>query len=35
MVRRGLDWIEELDRWLEPFMEALGHSTRRRMWWLG
>jgi SRSO17 transposase len=31
MVRPGLDWTEELDRWLEPFMEALGHSTRRRM----
>jgi SRSO17 transposase len=31
MVRPGLDWTEELDRWLEPFMEPLGHSTRRRM----
>jgi SRSO17 transposase len=27
----GLDWTEELDRWLEPFIEALGHRTRRRM----
>ena len=31
MVRPGVDWTEELDRWLEPFMKALGHSTRRRM----
>jgi SRSO17 transposase len=26
-----LDWTDELERWLEPFMDALGHSTRRRM----
>src|SRR5271168_5639608 len=31
MVHPGLDWTEELDRWLEPFIEALGHRTRRRM----
>ncbi len=31
MVRSGLDWIEELDRWLQPFLEGLGHSARRRM----
>src|SRR5271155_5087504 len=31
MVHPGLDWTDELERWLEPFMEALGHSTRRRM----
>src|ERR1700691_3808294 len=31
MARPGADWTEELDRWLEPFMKALGHSTRRRM----
>jgi SRSO17 transposase len=31
MLRLGLDWTEELDRWLEPFMATLGHSTRRRM----
>jgi SRSO17 transposase len=31
MVRPGVDWTAELDRWLEPFMKALGHSTRRRM----
>ena len=31
MVHLGLDWSEELNRWLEPFIEALGHRTRRRM----
>jgi SRSO17 transposase len=31
MVHPGLDWTEELDRWLEPFIEALGHRTRQRM----
>ena len=31
MVHPGLDWTEDLDRWLEPFIEALGHRTRRRM----
>jgi SRSO17 transposase len=31
MVHPGLDWTEELDRWREPFIEALGHRTRRRM----
>jgi len=25
------DWDNELERWLEPFVEALGHRTRRRM----
>ena len=25
------DWDKELKRWLEPFVEALGHRTRRRM----
>ena len=25
------DWDKELERWLEPFLEALGHKTRRRM----
>src|ERR1700692_893950 len=29
MVHPGLDWTEELDRWLEPFIEALGHRTAR------
>ena len=27
----GEDWDEALERWLEPFVEALGHRTRRRM----
>jgi SRSO17 transposase len=31
MVHPELDWTEDLDRWLEPFIEALGHRTRRRM----
>ena len=31
MVHPGLDWTADLDRWLEPFIEALGHRTRRRM----
>ena len=31
MARPRLDWTDELERWLEPFMDALGHSTRRRM----
>jgi len=25
------DWNKELERWLEPFVDALGHRTRRRM----
>jgi len=25
------DWTEDLERWLAPFLEALGHKTRRRM----
>jgi SRSO17 transposase len=25
------DWHRDLERWLEPFVEALGHKTRRRM----
>jgi SRSO17 transposase len=25
------DWDKDLERWLEPFIEALGHKTRRRM----
>jgi SRSO17 transposase len=31
MARPRLDWTDELERWLEPFLDALGHSTRRRM----
>jgi SRSO17 transposase len=26
-----LDWRNELERWLKPFLERLGHKTRRRM----
>ena len=26
-----LDWRKELERWLRPFLERLGHKTRRRM----
>ena len=25
------DWTEDLERWLEPFVERLGHKARRRM----
>ena len=25
------DWTEDLERWLAPFLGALGHKTRRRM----
>jgi len=31
VARSKLGWTDELDRWLQPFMEALGHNTRRRM----
>jgi SRSO17 transposase len=31
MARARLDWTDELERWLAPFLDALGHSTRRRM----
>jgi SRSO17 transposase len=31
MVGRTLDWKGELGRWLKPFLERLGHKTRRRM----
>ncbi len=31
MAPPRLDWTDELERWLEPFLDALGHSTRRRM----
>jgi SRSO17 transposase len=31
MVRRDLEWTEELARWLEPFLVRLGNKTRRRM----
>jgi hypothetical protein len=26
-----LDWKEELERWLKPFLDRLGHKARRRM----
>ncbi|GLR69047.1 hypothetical protein GCM10010909_37300 [Acidocella aquatica] len=31
MARPRLDWTDEIERWLEPFLDALGYSTRRRM----
>jgi SRSO17 transposase len=31
MQRSGIDWEAELGRWLEPFLERLGHKTRRGM----
>jgi len=31
MARPRLDWTDELERWLEAFLDALGHRTRRRM----
>ena len=31
MVGRTLDWQDELGRWLKPFLDRLGHKTRRQM----
>jgi SRSO17 transposase len=31
MTGTTLDWRRELERWLRPFLERLGHKTRRRM----
>jgi len=31
MQRSRTDWQGELGRWLEPFLERLGHQARRRM----
>jgi len=31
MVGRTLDWKEELGRWLKPFLDRLGHKSRRQM----
>jgi hypothetical protein len=31
MSGSGSDWTEDLERWLEPFLERLGNKTRRRM----
>jgi len=28
MSRPRLDWTDELERWLAPFLDTLGHSTR-------
>jgi SRSO17 transposase len=29
MARRGGGWLDELEAWSEPFLEALGHPARR------
>jgi SRSO17 transposase len=26
-----VDWRDDLEQWLSPFLDALGHKTRRRM----
>jgi SRSO17 transposase len=31
MTGATLDWTKELGRWLKPFLDRLGHKTRRRM----
>jgi SRSO17 transposase len=31
MVGISSNWEEELERWLEPFLDCLGHKARRRM----
>jgi SRSO17 transposase len=31
MAGRVSDWHDELERWLEPFLDRLGHQARRRM----
>jgi SRSO17 transposase len=31
MQSSGTDWEVELGRWLEPFLDGLGHQARRRM----
>jgi SRSO17 transposase len=31
MGRATLDWTKDLERWLRPFLDRLGHKTRRRM----
>ena len=31
MVRTKLEWTDELEHWLEPFLARLGHKARRRM----
>src|SRR5437879_8952270 len=31
MVDRASDWKDELGRWLQPFLDRLGHKARRQM----
>src|SRR5882672_11191502 len=31
MIGKTSDWREELGRWLKPFLDRLGHKTRRQM----
>ena len=31
MVGRKSDWKDELGRWLQPFLDRLGHKARRQM----
>ncbi len=31
MAMSSNDWMAELESWLEPFLDRLGHATRRRM----
>ncbi len=31
MAGTTLDWEDELERWLKPFLDRLGHKARRRM----
>src|ERR1044071_1308387 len=31
MAGQRLDWKDELGRWLKPFLDRLGHKSRRRM----
>src|SRR5436190_17010465 len=31
MAGRTSDWKEELGRWLQPFVDRLGHKARRQM----
>ena len=31
MVGTTSDWGDELERWLKPFLDRLGHKARRRM----
>ena len=31
MGSKRLDWLEELEAWLKPFLDQLGHKARRQM----